>query len=234
LKPWRVKQWCIPPQGNAAFVAAMEDVLEVYRRAYDPTHPLVCMDEKAVQLVGETRQPLLVKAGREARSDFEYVRRGVTNLFIFFEPLAAKRQVAIRERRGARQWAEVMRELVDVHYPQAERITVVLDNLNTHALSSLYQVYEPKEARRIARKLEMHYTPKHGSWLNMAEIELSVLARQCLKRRLASEEELGQEVMAWTKARNGSEATVDWRFTTDDARIKLKRLYPIIADVSVN
>lgn len=187
----------------------MEDVLEVYTRPYDSQRPLVCMDEKAVQLIGETRVPLRVKAGHEARYDFEYERRGVTNLFMFFEPLAAKRQVMVRGRRGARQWAEVMRELVDEHYPEAERIVVVLDNLNTHALSSLYEVYEPAEARRIARKLEMHYTPKHGSWLNMAEIELSVLARQCLKRRLASEEELGREVAAWTKVRNRSDATVD-------------------------
>jgi transposase len=228
LKPWRLKQWCIPPQGNAAFVAAMEDVLEVYTRPYDSQRPLVCMDEKAVQLIGETRVALRVKAGHEARYDFEYERRGVTNLFMFFEPLAAKRQVMVRGRRGARQWAEVMRELVDEHYPEAERIVIVLDNLNTHALSSLYEVFEPAEARRIARKLEMHYTPKHGSWLNMAEIELSVLTRQCLKRRLASEEELGREVGTWTTMRNGSDATVDWRFTTADARIKLKRLYPSI------
>lgn len=206
----------------------MEDVLEVYTRAYDPQRPLICMDEKAVQLISETRVPLLVKAGHEARYDFEYERRGVTNLFMFFEPLAAKRQVMVRPKRGAREWAEVMRELVDVHYPQAARLVLVLDNLNTHALSSLYEVFEPQEARRIARKLEMHYTPKHGSWLNMAEIELSVLARQCLKRRLASEEELGREVGAWATVRNSGEASVDWRFTTADARIKLKRLYPSI------
>jgi transposase len=206
----------------------MEDVLEVYTRPYDSQRPLVCMDEKAVQLIGETRVALAVKVGGEARYDFEYERRGVTNLFMFFEPLAAQRHVMVRGRRGARQWAEVMRELVDVHYPEAERIVLVLDNLNTHALSSLYEVFEPAEARRIARKLEMHYTPKHGSWLNMAEIELSVLARQCLKRRLASEQELGREVTAWTTVRNGREATVDWRFTTADARIKLKRLYPSI------
>lgn len=204
----------------------MEDVLEVYTRPFDRLRPQVCMDEKAVQLIGETRVPLPAKAGREARHDFEYERRGVTNLFMFFEPLAGRREVEVRPRRGAREWAEVMRELVDVHYPEAERIVLVLDNLNTHALSSLYEVFKPEEARRIARKLELHYTPKHGSWLNMAEIELSVLARQCLKRRLASEEELGREVAAWTEARNGSEATVDWRFTTDDARIRLKRLYP--------
>jgi transposase len=204
----------------------MEDVLEVYTRPHDPLRPQVCMDEKAVQLIGETRRPLPVKAGHEARCDFEYVRRGVTNLFMLFEPLAGRREVEVRPRRGARQWAEVMRELVDVHYPQAERIVLVLDNLNTHAPSSLYEVFAPEEARRIARKLELHYTPKHGSWLNMAEIEISALARQCLKRRLASEDELGREVAAWAEARNNSGATVDWRFTTDDARIKLKRLYP--------
>lgn len=204
----------------------MEDVLEVYTRPYDPRRPQVCMDEKAVQLIGETRLPLATKAGRAARSDFEYERRGVTNLFMFFEPLGGRREVEVKPKRGAREWAEVMRELVDVHYPEAERIVVVLDNLNTHAPSSLYEVYEPAEARRIARKLELHYTPKHGSWLNMAEIEISVLARQCLKRRLASEAELGREVAAWTGARNNNGASVDWRFTTDDARIKLKRLYP--------
>ena len=204
----------------------MEDVLEVYTRPYDPLRPQVCMDEKAVQLIGETRVPLSVKAGREARYDFEYERRGVTNLFMFFEPLAGRREVSVRPKRGAREWAEVMRELVDVHYPGAERLVLVLDNLNTHAPSSLYEVFQPEEARRIARKLELHYTPKHGSWLNMAEIEISALGRQCLKRRLASEEGLGREVAAWAEGRNGSEATVDWRFTTDDARIKLKRLYP--------
>lgn len=204
----------------------MEDVLEVYTRPYDPRRPQVCMDEKAVQLIGETRQPLPVKVGREARYDFEYVRRGVTNLFMLFEPLAGRREVAVRAKRGAREWAGVMRELVDVHYPEAERIVLVLDNLNTHAPSSLYEHFKPEEARRIARKLELHYTPKHGSWLNMAEIEFSALGRQCLKRRLAGEEEPGREVAAWAEARNNSGATVDWRFTTDDARIKLKRLYP--------
>ena len=226
MNPGRVKQWCIPPKGNAAFVAAMEDVLEVYTRPYDAHRPLICMDEKAVQLIGETRLPQLVKAGREARYDFEYVRCGVTNLFMFFEPLAAQRQVLIRGRRGARQWAEVMRELVDVHYPQAERIVLVLDNLNTHALSSLYEVFEPAEARRLARKLEMHYTPKHGSWLNMAEIELSVLQRQCLARRIADEDRLKREVAAWEKQRNAEKAAIDWRFSVTDAREKLKRLYP--------
>jgi transposase len=204
----------------------MEDVLEVYTRPHDPLRPQVSMDEKAVQLIGETRLPLAAKAGREARHDSEYERRGVTNLFMFFEPLAGGRQVEVRPKRGARQWAEVMRELVDVHYPEAKRVVVVLDNLNTHAPSSLYEVFEPAEARRIARKLELHYTPKHGSWLNMAEIELSALARQCLKRRLASEEELAREVAAWAEARNSSGASEDWHFTTDDARIKLKRLYP--------
>ena len=204
----------------------MEDVLEVYTRPYDPLRPQVCMDEKAVQLIGETRAPLPAKAGREARHDFEYERRGVTNLFMLSEPLAGRREVEVRAKRGAREWAEVMRELVDVHYPQAERIVLVLDNLNTHAPSSLYETFPPEEARRIARKLELHYTPKHGSWLNMAEIEISALARQCLKQRLASEDELGREVAAWAEARNNSGASVDWRFTTDDARIKLKRLYP--------
>lgn len=206
----------------------MEDVLEVYIRPYDARHPMVTMDEKPVQLIGHSRQPLAAKSGKSGRVDFEYVRNGVTNLFMFFEPLAGKRQVMIRDQRTKRDWAECIRELVDVHYPEAERITVVLDNLNTHNLSSLYEVFEPVEARRIAAKLELHYTPKHGSWLNMAEIELSVISRQCLNRRLGDKERLQREVNAWEKARNESQAKVDWRFTTDDARIKLKRLYPSI------
>ena len=206
----------------------MEDVLDVYRRPYDGQHPTVTMDEKPVQLIGERRRALKAKPGYEERFDFEYVRNGVANLFIFFEPLAGRRHVSVRERRTSRDWAAAMRELVDVHYPKAERITVVLDNLNTHKLSSLYEVFDPPEARRIAQKLELHYTPKHGSWLNMAEIELSVVSRQCLNRRIADQKTLESEVAAWEQSRNASKVAVDWRFTTADARIKLKRLYPSI------
>lgn len=208
----------------------MEDVLDVYTRAYDEKRPTVTMDEKPLQLIGETRRPMRAKPGSEQRIDFEYKRNGVANLFMLFEPLAARRHVVVRDQRTSKDWAECMRELVDEYYPEAERITVVLDNLNTHKLSSLYEVMEPSEARRIAQKIELHYTPKHGSWLNMAEIELSVMSRQCLKRRIADKETLQKEVKAWEQARNRSNATVDWRFTTGDARIKLKRLYPSIHD----
>lgn len=206
----------------------MEDVIDVYTRAYDEKRPTVTMDEKPVQFIGETRRPLKAKPGQLERFDFEYKRNGVANLFMIFEPLAARRHVSVRERKTNKDWAECIRELVDVHYPEAERITLVMDNLSTHKLASLYEVMEPSEARRIAQKLEIHYTPKHGSWLNMAEIELSVMSRQCLKRRIEDKESLEKEVSAWEQTRNASKAKVDWRFTTEDARIKLKRLYPSI------
>jgi hypothetical protein len=184
------------------------------------------MDETSKQLIGETRLPLPLQAGRPRRYDYEYTRKGVSNLFILFEPLAGRRQVKVTDRRTSRDWAELMRELVDEHYPQAEVITLVLDNLNTHTTASLYEAFAPEEARRIARRLEFHYTPKHGSWLNMAEIELSVLSQQCLDRRIPDKATLEREVAAWEVERNRVGATVDWRFTTDDARIKLKKLYP--------
>lgn len=206
----------------------MEDVLDVYTRPYDPNRPVVCMDETSKQLIGETRVPRPAQSGRLQRYDYEYERHGVSNLFLLFEPLAARRQVTVTDRRTSQDWAELMRQLVDEHYPEAEVITLVLDNLNTHTPASLYETFEPEEARRIARRLEIHYTPKHGSWLNMAEIELSVLSRQCLDRRIADKTALSGEVAAWQKERNQAEATVDWRFTTSDARIKLKKLYPSI------
>jgi hypothetical protein len=186
------------------------------------------MDETSKQLIGETRVPLPAQSGRLQRYDYEYERQGVSNLFLLFEPLAARRQVTVTARRTSQDWAELMRQLVDEHYPEAEIITLVLDNLNTHTPASLYETFEPEEARRIARRLEFHYTPKHGSWLNMAEIELSVLNRQCLERRIPDKTALAREVVAWQKGRNQAEATVDWRFTTSDARIKLKKLYPSI------
>jgi hypothetical protein len=204
----------------------MEDVLEVYTRPHDPKRPLVCMDETSKQLIGETRLPLPLRPGRPRRYDYEYTRKGVSNLFILFEPLAGRRQVKVTDQRTSRDWAELMRELVDEHYPQAEVITLVLDNLNTHTTASLYEAFAPEEARRIAQRLELHHTPKHGSWLNMAEIELSVLSQQCLDRRIPDKAILEREVAAWVVERNPSGATVDWRFTNGDARIKLKKLYP--------
>ncbi len=206
----------------------MEEVLDVYTKPYDPKRPMVCMDETSKQLIEETRLPLPSRRGQLQRYDYEYERHGVSNWFMLFEPLQARRYVKVTDRRTSQDWAQLMRDLVDEHYPEAEMITLVLDNLNTHTSASLYQTFEPAEARRIARRLEFHYTPKHGSWLNMAEIELSVLSQQCLDRRIPDQTTLCQEVAAWQGGRNTAGATVHWRFTTDDARIKLKKLYPSI------
>lgn len=206
----------------------MEDILDVYQGTYDGNHPLVCMDERNKQLLADVRKPVPVEPGQVARYHSEYQRNGTQNVFLAFAPLEGWRDVSITDQRTKQDWAHYMKTLVDVHFPDAERITVVLDNLNTHTLASLYATFEPVEARRIARKLELHYTPKHGSWLNMAEIELSVLSRQCLNRRIADADMLKREVIAWMAARNADATTVDWRFSTDDARVKLKRLYPKI------
>jgi transposase len=206
----------------------MEDLLAVYQRAYDPQHPLVCMDEKSKELHGQVNALLLPEAGKPAREDYEYVRHGTANLFLWFAPLEGRREVKVTQRRTKQDWAEVVRELVDVHYPEAETITLAVDNLNTHTLGALYETFEPAEARRIAAKLEIHYTPKHGSWLNMAEIELSILGRQCLNRRLPDRETLSREVRAWEGERNRRAAKMEWRFTAEDARIKLKHLYPTL------
>ena len=204
----------------------MEDVLDVYTRPYDPQRPQVCMDETSKQLVGETQVPVSAAPGRPARHDYEYVRNGVANLFMFCEPLAGKRRVKVTERRTRIEWAHAVRELVDEGYPQADKIVLVMDQLNTHGPASLYEAFPPAEAKRIADKLEIHHTPKHGSWLNMAEIELGVLGRQCLDRRMGDAEMLRREVGAWELDRNEHTAKVNWRFTAADARIKLKRLYP--------
>jgi transposase len=206
----------------------MEDVLAVYHRPYDPQRPQVCVDETSKTLHAHAREPLPLEPGKPAREDYEYIRNGTANLFLWFEPLAGRRGVKVTERRARRDWAELMRELVDEHYPEAEQVVLVMDNLNTHTLGSLYEAFPPEEARRIAAKLEIHYTPKHGSWLNMAELEFSVLARQCLAQRLPSREELGSEVTAWASERNTRAAKTEWRFTTADARIKLKHLYPTL------
>jgi hypothetical protein len=226
LKPWRFKMWCIPPEHNAAFVCALENVLEVYHRPYDPDCPVVCMDELSKQLVGEARVPVPVAPGLPARFDYEYVRNGTANLFLFTEPLAGWRHVAVTDRRTAVDWAWQVRELLDVRYPTAQRVTLVSDNLNTHTPASLYEAFEPTEARRLMKRLELVYTPKHGSWLNIAELELNVLTRQCLDRRIEDKETLIRETAAWEDDRNASQTGVDWQFTTADARVKLKRLYP--------
>jgi hypothetical protein len=206
----------------------MEDVLDLYTQPHDPQRPLVCFDETSKQLVGETRQPIPAAPGQPERYDYEYQRNGVSNLFMFFAPLEGWRHVKVTDRRTKADWAYCMRDLADVHFPTAVLIRVVEDNLNTHMPAALYEVFEPAEAKRILDRLEFHCTPKHGSWLNMAEIELSVLTRQCLDERIPDKTTLEQEVASWEQERNTSGATVDWRFTTSDARIKLKRLYPSI------
>ena len=228
LKPWLRKQWCIPPEQNASFVWRMEDVLSVYTRPYHLLRPMICMDETSKQLIAETRIPLEVEVGKVQRYDYEYERNGVCNLFMFFEPLAGKRHVLVTDRRTKRDWAYCIADLIEVRYPQAEKIVLVMDNLNTHTPASLYEVFEPHYAKFLADKLEIHYTPKHGSWLNMAEIEFSILFQQCLDRRIPSKDRVEQEVSSWLENRNQKQSTVDWQFTTDDARIKLKRLYPKI------
>jgi hypothetical protein len=220
--------WAIPPEHSAEFVAAMEDVLEVYQRPLDLARPVICMDETSKQLVGETRVALPAVPGQPRREDYEYERHGVANLFLFCEPLAGWREVQITERRTRIDWAIAMRELSDRHYPAAERITVVLDNLNTHGPASFYEAFAPDEARRLAGRFDFHYTPNHGSWLNMAEIEFSVLSRQCLDRRIEDTATLRNETRAWTQQRNAATKSIDWQFTTADAWIKLKRLYPVI------
>lgn len=216
--------WCIPA-ADAEFVALMESILDLYEQAYHPARPLVCFDETNKQLIEETRLPLPMKPGQVQRYDYEYRRNGTRNLFLFFEPLAGWRHIEVTEHRTKLDFAHQMRWLVDVAYPDVECIDVVLDNLNTHTYGALYEAFEPVEARRIARKLVFHYTPKHASWLNMAEIEFSVISRK-LGPRVPNEEALKQKVEAIEHFRNKSESTVDWQFTTDDARIKLNRLYP--------
>jgi hypothetical protein len=208
----------------------MEDVLDVYTRPYDPRYPQVCLDECSKQLLQESRAPLPVGPGQPQRVDYEYEREGVVNLFLVCEPLRGRRWVSVTERRTKVDWAQQIQALVDVWYPEAERIVLVQDNLNTHTPASLYAAFPPAEAKRLADRLEFHYTPKHGSWLNMAESELSVLSRQCLDRRIPDTPTLQAEVAAWQTRRNAGGGKVDWRFTTDDARIKLKRLYPSLQE----
>lgn len=226
-----MKSWCLGTP-SAKFVAKMEDVLDVYQRPHDPLRPVVCLDETSKELHSTPRGALPMEPGTEAgpgqpaRQDYEYERHGTANLFLWVEPLAGRRGVAVTERRTAVDLARQLRALADEHYPQAERIVLVTDNLNTHGPASLYEAFAPAEARRLAARLEWHYTPEHGSWLNMAEIELSVLSRQCLSRRIPDAAALEREVGAWERGRNAAGATIRWQFTAADARVKLRRLYP--------
>lgn len=218
----------IPPKHNGEYVARAEDVLDVYARPLDVSAPVVCMDEMPVQLLKETRLPIPTEPGHPRRIDYEYERNGTANIFMFVEPLAGWRQTLVTERRTAVDWAIALRDLIDARYAAASVIVLVMDNLNTHTLGSLYEAFPPAEARRIAKRLEIHHTPKHGSWLNMAENELSALSRQCLSRRIGTIDDLRAEVHAWNATRNIDQVQVQWRFTVDQARIKLRDVYPVI------
>lgn len=224
MKPWKVKGWVIPPEQSADFVANMESVLDVYKQAYSPDYPVVCMDESPKQMIAETRIAERMKDGVKL-VDYEYARKGVCNIFIASEPLTGKRMVKVTERKTKTDWAEFIKEIED-NYKNAKKIRLVMDNLNTHKASSLYEKYPPKEAKRIWDRFEFIYTPKHGSWLNMAEIELNVLNSQCLNRRIDNIDAIRLEVEAWQNHRNNKNAKINWRFTTKESRIKLKRLYP--------
>lgn len=217
--------WCIP-RVDAHFVAKMENVLDCYERAYNPKEPVVCFDETSKQLIAETRISIPMKSGQVGRYDYEYERRGTRNLFLFFEPLANWRQVTVTQHRTKQDFAQQVKVLVDDLYPDADCVHLIMDNLNTHTHAALYETFSPDEARRILRKIQFHYTPKHASWLNMAEIEFSVFSRNCLKMRIPDEASLKRHVAALALERNTKQATVQWQFTCDDARIKLKRLYP--------
>lgn len=230
IKPWRKRTWCIAPTASADFVCRMENVLEVYQRPFDPKRPVVCLDETTKQLVSETRVPLLAAPGRPVSEDYEYERQGVASLFMMCAPLSGWREVSVRERKTRVDYAQCLKALAEEHFPQAAKIVLVQDNLNTHADASLYEAFAPATARRLLERFEFHYTPKHGSWLNVAEIELSVLNRQCLDRRIGDWDTLRQEIAAWTRRRNLPSSKINWRFTTADARVKLKKLYPSFDD----
>lgn len=218
----------IPPQQSSEFVGKMEQVLDIYKRPYNPQNPVVCMDESPKQLI-EDLQHTEMKPGQEKRVDYEYIRHGVANIFMACEPLRGKRLVKITDRKTKRDWAQFIGDISEA-YPDADRITLVMDNFGTHTLGALYEMFVPEEARRLRKRFEFIYTPKHGSWLNMAEIELQVLNRQCLNRHIARKDKLIQETKAWQASRNGKEAKINWQFTTEDARIKLKTLYPSLYD----
>jgi DDE superfamily endonuclease len=216
----------IPPEANAGFVAAMEDVLETYQRPRDPDRPLVCLDETSKQLIAETRAPIPAKPGQPARHDYEYERNGVANLFMIFAPLEGWRRVEVTDHHAAVDYAKVLKDLSDVHFPAANKIVLVQDNLSTHTPASLYAAFPAPEARRLVNRFEWHYTPKHGSWLDMAESEFAVLTRQCLSRRIPDKQTLQTEAAAWERYRNNHRAKTNWQFTNQHARVKLKSLYP--------
>lgn len=226
MRPHLSLYWKIPPDGDAAFVAAMEDVLDVYHIPYDPEFPVVCMDESSKQLIGEVHDPIAHAPGHGQLVDHEYVRNGVAQLFVEVEPLAGRRHVEVTETRTRRDWAKFIKAMLEERYPRATKVRLVMDNLNTHAIASLYATFPPQEARRLAERLEIHYTPKHGSWLNIAEIELSALGAQCLNRRIPDMDTMRQQLLACQNDRNQRGAPINWQFKTEDARIKLSRLYP--------
>lgn len=228
MKPWKVVSWIIPPKQNSQFVAQMEQVLDIYKRPYNADFPVVCMDESPKQLIKETRVPIAMKPGSDARIDFEYERCGVANIFIASEPLKGKRFVEVTKQRTKLDWAMFIKRIADEWYKKEKKIILIMDNLATHKASSLYEAFEPAEAKRIWDRFEFIYTPKHGSWLNMAEIELNVLNGQCLKRRMDNIKIIKEEVEAWQMNRNNKKSVINWQFKTADARIKLKRLYPTI------
>ena len=228
LKPWQKKMWCIP-QVDAAYVARMEDVLDLYAEAAEPAEPVVCFDESPVQLIGETRVPIAASPGQPARIDYEYRRNGTSNLFVFVDAHRPWRHVKVTDQRTSLDFAACMRDLVDVHYPEARRIRVVLDNLSSHSAAALYQAYPPQEACRILRRLEFHFVPTHASWLNLVEIEIGVLKCQCLDRRIGDRAVLDEEIAAWEAARNRAGARIHWRFTTAQARATMGRAYPVPA-----
>ena len=228
LKPWLDKYWCIGPSHDGNYVFNLEDVLDVYVQPYNEKRPLVCVDEGSVQLVGDVRDPLAMEPGKIKRVDYEFVRNGYTSIFLACEPLTGKTTTSVKERRGSEDFAHFLKHLIDDVYSTAEKIVVVMDNLNTHTPGSFYKVFPPEEAMRLYKKLEIHYTPLHGSWLNMAEIELSVLGRQALSGRIKDVQALEERVSAWQAQRDAHPVTINWRFTVEDARIKLKRLYPVL------
>ena len=228
VKPHLNDYWCIPPNEDAEFVAAMEDVLDVYQLPYDPVRPVWCMDEKPYQLLDESRKPLPMRPGDVRKIDSEYVRNGTVSVFCFIQPHTGRIIHSVEETRTAVDWAEKIRFLVDEVCPEAEKIILVMDNLNTHTIGSLYKAYKPAEARRIARKLEVHYTPKHGSWLDIAEIGINIMTRECLNRRIPGIKELRSELQAWNEKYNNDPSPVNWQYTVEKSRVKLARLYPDI------
>lgn len=229
MKPWVRQKWCIPTVVGSDFVWRMEDILDLYAEDYQKNRPVICFDEFPYQLISEVRKPLPARKGQPERYDYEYRREGTCNVFICLQPLAGWRYVKVTKRRTKQDFAYIMKDLVETHFKDADTIRIVFDNLNTHTPASFYETFSAEEARELTRKLEFHYTPKHSSWLNMAEVEISVLHEQCLDRRLGSIELLKKEVKAWQEERNASKATIDWSFTINTARDKLKRLYPQIS-----